>query len=52
MSRAAHMMIFLGIFALIIVSSHFYFYARISSYLQLGTGQRRLLALDWAALPC
>ena len=45
MTRAAHMMIFLGLFAVIIVMSHIYLFARINQYLQLTQGQRQCLAV-------
>jgi predicted MPP superfamily phosphohydrolase len=39
------MIIFLGIFAFVIASSHLYLFARISYFLQLSDGQRRFAAL-------
>src|ERR1039457_6214844 len=45
MTRTGHMIIFLGIFASVIASSHLYLFARISYFLQLPDGQRRFAAL-------
>jgi len=45
MTRTGHLMIFLGIFAIVIALSHFYLFARISYFLQLMDGQRRFAAL-------
>lgn len=44
-SRAKHIFIFLGIFALILGASHFYMFERISYYLQMTGNQRVILAL-------
>ena len=45
MTRAEHMMIFLGLFAVLLALSHFYLWARISHYLQLSPAGRQHLAL-------
>jgi predicted MPP superfamily phosphohydrolase len=50
MSRAMHMLTFLGIFACILALSHYYLYSRISAYLQLEGSQRRLVAVSFAVL--
>lgn len=45
MTRTGHMVIFLGIFAVIITLSHLYLFARISYFLQLMDDQRNFVAL-------
>lgn len=45
LSLARQILTFLGIFALILVSSHFYLFKRISYYLQLPEEQRTFVAL-------
>ena len=45
MTRTMQMLIFLGIFALILTLSHFYLFSRISYYLQLKPSQQRHVAL-------
>ena len=50
MTRAGHVIIFLGLFAVIFAASHFYLFARFSHYLQLSTGQRRVVALFFSVL--
>ena len=44
MTRTLHMIIFLVIFAILLVLSHIYLFARISHYLQLSYSQRRCVA--------
>ncbi len=50
MTRAAQIMIFLGMFAVILTLSHLYLFARFSHFLQLSYGQKRNLALTFAGL--
>jgi len=50
MTRTGHMMVFLGIFAVILALSHLYLFARVSFYLQLTDGQRRFTALLFGCL--
>jgi predicted MPP superfamily phosphohydrolase len=45
MTRNMHMIIFLGLFALILTLMHVYLFARISHYLQLTGNQRRVVAI-------
>jgi predicted MPP superfamily phosphohydrolase len=49
MTRATHLIIFLSIFALILVLSHWYLFARITHYLQLSGTQRRTVAIVLAS---
>jgi predicted MPP superfamily phosphohydrolase len=50
MSRILHLSLFLGIFAAILASSHFYMWARLASYLHLTAGSRRLLGAFFTSL--
>jgi len=50
MTRLTHMIIFLSIFSLVLISSHFYIYSRLSAYLQLNEPQRRLAGLILGSL--
>ena len=45
MTRSGQMLVFLGLFSIILTLSHLYLFSRISYYLQLKIGQERNLAL-------
>ena len=51
MSRIRQLVIFLGMFTIILAASHFYMFERISYYLQLTPNNRRLTAFLLVLLP-